>query len=71
MRLKKDKLERINYLAAKKRTVGLTEEEAAEQSRLRNEYREAVLGSLRSALDRVEILEPDGSVRKIRPKEDN
>ncbi|MDE7098225.1 MAG: DUF896 domain-containing protein, partial [Ruminococcus sp.] len=36
------KLDRINELAKKSKSVGLTNEEKAEQTQLRNEYRQSV-----------------------------
>ena len=44
-------IERINYLAKKQRAEGLTEEEKAEQAKLRREYIDSVVGNLRSQLD--------------------
>lgn len=61
------KIDRINFLAKKSKTTGLTEAEKAEQQALRNEYRAAVIGNLRSTLERVEIQEPDGTITKITP----
>lgn len=65
-----DKIDQINALARKARTVGLTDEEAALQKKLREEYIAAVRSSLRAALESVRILEPDGTVRKLRPKDE-
>lgn len=56
-----EKLARINELAKKSRTEGLTAEEKQEQEALRNEYRRAVVGNLRGQLDNTVIVEPDGS----------
>lgn len=61
-----EKLARINELAKKSRTEGLTAEEKQEQEVLRNEYRRAVVGNLRGQLDNTVIVEPDGS--SYRPK---
>ena len=41
------KIERINELAKKKKTVGLTPEEKVEQAKLREEYIEGYRRSLR------------------------
>lgn len=63
-----EKLSRINELAKKSRTEGLTAEEKQEQEALRNEYRRAVVGNLRGQLDNTVIVEPDGS--SYRPKDE-
>lgn len=52
-----ERILRINELARKSREAGLTEEEHAEQQRLRNEYREAVKRNLSAMLDNIEIVE--------------
>ena len=63
-----EKLARVNELAKKSRTEGLTAEEKQEQEALRNEYRRAVVGNLRGQLDNTVIVEPDGS--SYRPKDE-
>lgn len=63
-----EKLARINELAKKSRTEGLTAAEKQEQEALRNEYRRAVVGNLRGQLDNTVIVEPDGS--SYRPKDE-
>ena len=63
-----EKLARINELAKKSRTEGLTAEEKQEKEALRNEYRRAVVGNLRGQLDNTVIVEPDGS--SYRPKDE-
>lgn len=45
------KIDRINALAHKAKSVGLTEEEKAEQAELRKEYLAAVRGNLRAQLN--------------------
>ena len=59
------KLERINFLAKKSKSQGLTEEEKIEQTQLRNEYREAFRRSLSSQLENTYIVEPDGTKHKV------
>ena len=44
------KIDRINTLAHKQKSVGLTEEEKKEQAELRKEYLEAVKENLRASL---------------------
>ncbi len=59
------KIDRINELAKKSKTVGLTPEEKDEQTQLRNEYRHAVVGSLNVQLENTYIVTPDGKKRKV------
>lgn len=63
------KLDRINELAAKMKTVGLTEEEAAERKQLHKEYIEAYRASLRGILDNTYIQRPDGTREKLTKKD--
>ena len=66
-----EKIDRINELARKKKTVGLTEEELQEQSVLRREYIESYKQSLVSQLENTYIVEPDGTKRKVTRKDEN
>ena len=59
---------RINELAAKAKTVGLTPEETAERDALRKEYIESVTGNLRAQLDNTVIVDPDGNRTKVERK---
>lgn len=52
-----EQINRINELARKSKTVGLTPEEAAEQQRLRREYIDAFKANLKSQLDNIEIVD--------------
>ena len=61
----KEKIARINELAHKSKTTGLTEAEKAEQQALRQEYVADVKASLRAQLDRTSIQEPDGTIHKV------
>ena len=67
--LDQKKVDRINYLARKSKSEGLTEEEKAEQQVLRQEYIEDYRRSLRGILDNTVIQRPDGTKEKIKPKE--
>ena len=60
-----EKIARINALAKKSKTVGLTEAEKAEQQTLRQEYLADIKASLRSQLERTSIQEPDGTIHKV------
>ncbi len=59
------KIKRINELARKQKSEGLTEEEKAEQFALRREYIDAYKQSLIAQLENTYILEPDGTKRKV------
>lgn len=59
---------RINALGKKSRAEGLTEEEKAEQARLRREYLDAVKRSLRSQLDSITVIDADGKETKLKEK---
>lgn len=62
------KLERLSELTAISRKRELTAAEKQERETLRNEYRAAVMGSLRADLEQVTIVEPDGTAHEVRPK---
>lgn len=55
-------IDRINELAHKAKTVGLTDAELAERETLRNEYRAAFRRSLVGALDHTVIVNEKGDV---------
>jgi uncharacterized protein YnzC (UPF0291/DUF896 family) len=63
-------IERINELARKAKTVGLTEEELAERDKLRRIYIDNVKASLVGQLDNTYIVRPDGTKTKVGPKGD-
>ena len=56
-------IERINLLAKKQREEGLTNEEKAEQAKLRREYIDSVVGNLRSQLDNTYVVEGDKKIK--------
>ena len=60
-----EKIKRINELARKQKSEGLTEEEKTEQFKLRREYIDAYKQSLIAQLENTYILEPDGTKRKV------
>ena len=63
-----EKIERINELARKKKSGELTAEEAAEQRMLRAEYIAEFRENTRVVLERVVIVEQDGTQRKLEKK---
>lgn len=63
-----EKLNRINELARKAKTEGLTAEEKVEQEKLRKEFIAAYRASLRSQLDNMYIVDSQGNKRKLAKK---
>lgn len=66
-----EKIDRINFLARKKKEVGLSESELEEQAILRREYIDGFKRSLVSQLENTYIVEPDGTKRKVKSKDEN
>ena len=59
---------RINVLARKAKTEGLTPEELSERDRLRRIYIDSVKSNLVGQLENTYILEPDGTKKKLEHK---
>ena len=55
-------LQRINELAKKKKTVGLTADELAEQKKLYKIYLDEIRTQFDKTLDNVSVKDKDGSV---------
>lgn len=66
--MEQSKLDRINELARLSKTRPLTEEEKGEQDKLRKEYVALVHNNLRGQLNNISIVEPDGSIHPLKPK---
>ena len=66
--MKQEQIERINELARKSKTTGLTPEEKEEQKKLRAEYIASVRMNLRTQLDNINIQERDGSIVNLGEK---
>ncbi len=69
--MEKKDIERINELARKKKSTGLTPAEEAEQQRLRRQYLDEWKASLQAQLDNTYIIGPDGEKRKLQKKVKN
>ena len=61
---------RINVLAKKSKTEGLTEAEKEEQQKLRKAYIDAFKRNLRSQLNNIDVQEADGSITNLGEKYD-
>lgn len=66
--MEKEKLERINFLAAKKKSEGLTDAEQKEQKALREEFLIEFRASFTGIMDNTKIVRPDGSEEHLKKK---
>ena len=66
--MKQEKIDRINELARKAKTVGLTDKEIAERDVLRREYIDSFKASLVGQLENTYIVRPDGTKEKVSRK---
>ena len=64
----KEVIARINELAAKNKTVGLTEEELVERDKLRRIYIDSYKANLVAQLENTYIVQPDGTKVKVKHK---
>ena len=64
-----DVIARINELAKKAKTEGLNDEELAERDKLRRIYIDSVKASLVGHLENTYIVQPDGTKKKVGPKQ--
>ena len=63
-----EKITRINELSRKAKTVGLTDEEKAEQQALRKEYIAEWKLGLQQTLDNTYVVDTQGNKRKLEKK---
>ncbi len=66
--LESEKIARINALARKKRTEGLTEAEAQEQHALRMEYLRAFRENTQALFENIRVEQIDGSYAPLEKK---
>jgi len=64
-----ERLNRINELARKAKSEGLTEAEKEEQQRLRNEYLAAFRANVIAQLDNTYIVDENGNERKLKMRD--
>ena len=60
--MEQSKIDRINELAHKSKSVGLTEAERAEQAELWMEFLSAIRADLKRSLDNIDFVDEDGNV---------
>ena len=68
--MEQSKIDRINFLAHKSKSEGLTSDEKEEQINLRAEYIAEYRASLRGILENTYIKRPDGTMEKLKNKEE-
>lgn len=65
------KIDRINELARKQKTTGLTSAEKEEQQKLRQEFIATIRMNLRTQLDNIDLQQEDGSIINLGEKYGN
>ena len=65
------KIDRINELAWKNKTEGLTPEEIKERDALRKEYLANFRKSFRARLENIEVVSPEEYEKRMKEKKDN
>ena len=58
-------IKRINELAKKKKSAGLTKEEAEEQIELRQQYLDKFREGFKQRLENIDVETPDGKVKPL------
>lgn len=66
--MEKAQVDRINELARKKKSTGLTPEEVQEHEALRRQYIDEFKENLRLTLDSVYMQQEDGTYKKLEQK---
>ena len=61
----KAKIDRINFLARKSKAEGLTDEEKAEQTELRNEYRAFMMRGFMATASNTYVVDENGNKKKL------
>ena len=64
-----EQIERINELARKKKTVGLTQAEVEEQVELRKQYLAEFRANMEDTLRRVRVEQEDGTYKPLVKRE--
>lgn len=67
--MEKEQIERINELARKKKSVGLTAAEAEEQAALRAQYLREFRANMEATLQAVRVEQEDGTYKPLVKKE--
>lgn len=70
MGLTENDIKRINELSHKSKAEGLTDEEKAEQKKLREDYVAAIKGNIRSQLENIKVVDENGNEVDIKRRKD-
>jgi uncharacterized protein YnzC (UPF0291/DUF896 family) len=66
--MEQKKIDRINELARKSKSSGLTDDEKKEQKKLRDEYRAGVVRNLTGQLDNCYIVDEKGNKQSVKSR---
>ncbi|WP_027963272.1 DUF896 domain-containing protein [Halalkalibacillus halophilus] len=72
--LSEEEIKRINELANKKKTEGLTDKEQKEQKKLREEYLQSFRSSFKNQLQSMKVVDPEGTdvtPEKLKKEQEN
>ncbi len=67
--MEQEQIARINELARKSRTIGLTEVEVEEQQRLRTQYLREFRANMEQTLQSVRVEQEDGAYLPLKKKQ--
>ncbi len=70
MGLTENDIKRINELYHKSKAEGLTDEEKAEQKKLREDCVAAIKGNIRSQLENIKVVDENGNEVDIKRRKD-
>lgn len=61
----REKIDRINFLARKSKSEGLSEEEKTEQTELRNEYRAFMMRGFMATATNTYVIDEEGNKKRL------
>lgn len=70
MGITENDIKRINELYHKSKAEGLTDEEKAEQKKLREDYVAAIKGNIRSQLENIKVVDENGNEVDLKRRKD-
>ena len=70
MGITENDIKRINELSHKSKAEGLSDEEKAEQKKLREDYVAAIKGNIRSQLENIKVVDENGNEVDLKRRKD-